>query len=81
MCRSIKTLRSSETPATNDEMQAAALQFVRKVSGYRTPSWANADAFNRAVDDIATATRVLLSSLVSFVPSPQPSPIEGEGDS
>ena len=81
MCRSIKTLRSSETPATNDEMQAAALQFVRKVSGYRTPSRANADAFNRAVDDIATATRVLLSSLVSFAPSPQPSPIEGEGDS
>ena len=81
MCRSIKTLRSSETPATNDEMQAAALQFVRKVSGYRTPSRANADAFNRAVDDIAAATQVLLSSLVSFAPSPLPSPIEGEGDS
>ena len=81
MCRSIKTLRSSETPATYDEMQAAALQFVRKVSGYRTPSRANADAFNRAVDDIAATTRVLLSSLVSFAPSPLPSPIEGEGDS
>ena len=81
MCRSIKTLRSSETPATNDEMQAAALQFVRKVSGYRTPSRANADAFNQAVDDIAAATQVLLSSLVSFAPSPLPSPIEGEGDS
>ena len=81
MCRSIKTLRSSETPATYDEMQAAALQFVRKVSGYRTPSRANADAFNLAVDDIAAATRVLLSSLVSLAPSPQPSPIEGEGDS
>ncbi len=81
MCRSIKTLRSSETPATSDEMQAAALQFVRKVSGYRTPSRANADAFNQAVDDIAAATRVLLSSLVSLAPSPQPSPIEGEGDS
>ena len=81
MCRSIKTLRSSETPATYDEIQAAALQFVRKVSGYRTPSRANADAFNQAVDDIAAATRVLLSSLVSFAPSPQPSPIEGEGDS
>ena len=74
MCRSIKTLRSSEMPATYDEMPAA-LQFVRKVSGYRTPSRANADAFNRAVDDIAAATRVLLSSLASFAPSPQPSPI------
>ena len=81
MCRSIKTLRSSETPATYDEMQAAALQFVRKVSGYRTPSRANADAFNRAVDDIAATTRVLLSSLVSFAPSLLPSPIEGEEDS
>ena len=63
MCRSIKTLRSSETPATWNEMQAAALQFVRKVSGYRTPSKANEAVFNQAVADIAQATDQLLKSL------------------
>ncbi len=63
MCRSIKTLRSSETPATWDELQAAALQFVRKVSGYRTPSRANEAAFNQAVADIAQATDQLSKSL------------------
>ena len=63
MCRSIKTLRSAETPATHEETQAAALQFVRKVSGYRTPSRANEAAFNQAVDEIARITDTLLQSL------------------
>ncbi len=63
MCRSIKTLRGLETPAAADEMRAAALQYVRKVSGYRTPSRANAPAFDRAVDAIAQATAELLESL------------------
>ena len=63
MCRSIKTLRSSESPATWDELPAAALQFVRKVSGYRTPSRANEGVFNQAVADIAQATDQLLKSL------------------
>ena len=63
MCRSIKTLRSAETLATHEETQAAALQFVRKVSGYRTPSRANEAAFNQAVDDIARITDTLLQSL------------------
>ncbi|MDA1188890.1 MAG: DUF2277 domain-containing protein [Chloroflexi bacterium] len=62
MCRSIKTLRRPE-PATKEETHAAALQFVRKISGYRQPSQANADAFNKAVDDIATVSMQLLGSL------------------
>ena len=64
MCRSIKTLRRSDTPATDEEVHAAALQFVRKISGYRKPSRANEEAFNRAVDEIALASRALLESLV-----------------
>lgn len=64
MCRSIKTLRSSERAATDQEIQEAALQFVRKISGYRVPSRANEEAFDRAVDDIATVSRDLLESLV-----------------
>ena len=63
MCRSIKTLRRADTPASDDEVRAAALQFVRKISGYRQPSRANAPAFDRAVDDVAQAARVLLDSL------------------
>ena len=63
MCRSIKTLRKADTPATDDEVYAAALQFVRKISGYRQPSRANAAAFEQAVDDIALATRTLLDAL------------------
>ena len=63
MCRSIKTLRSAESPATHEETQAAALQYVRKVSGYRTPSRVNEAAFNQAVDDIARITDTLLQSL------------------
>jgi len=62
MCRSIKSLRAPE-PATDDEVRAAALQFVRKVSGYQKPSKANTEAFDRAVDEVADVTRTLLGSL------------------
>jgi hypothetical protein len=65
MCRSIKTLRRPETAATDEEVAAAALQFVRKVSGYRVPSRKNADAFDGAVAEIAAASRRLLESLAS----------------
>ncbi len=63
MCRSIKTLRRAHEPASDDEVRAAALQFVRKISGYRTPSRASTPAFDRAVDDVARAARILLDSL------------------
>ncbi len=63
MCRNIKQLRRPEGPPTDDELQAAALQFVRKVSGYRKPSKANEAAFNRAVEEVAAATRHLFDGL------------------
>ncbi len=63
MCRSIKTLRRPESLATDEEIQAAALQFVRKVSGYRQPSRANAEAFEEAVSEIALASRRLLRAV------------------
>ncbi len=63
MCRSIKTLRRADTPTTTGEIDAAALQFVRKVSGYRVPSARNADAFEAAVRDVAAASTRLLESL------------------
>ena len=63
MCRSIKTLRRPEALATDEEVAAAALQFVRKVSGYRVPSRRNAEAFDGAVAEIAAASRRLLESL------------------
>ena len=63
MCRSIKTLRRRDGQAPDEEVRAAALQFVRKVSGYRTPSRANEEAFNSAVEEIAAASRRLLGSL------------------
>ncbi len=65
MCRSIKTLRNADTPATHEDVRAAALQLVRKVSGYRKPSQANAVAFQSAVDEIASASHKLLASLKS----------------
>ena len=65
MCRSIKTLRRSDSPATDEEIRAAALQFVRKVSGYRLPSRANEGVFHTAVDEIAESSRKLLTSLKS----------------
>lgn len=64
MCRSIKQLRNSEIPATDEEIRLAALQFVRKVSGYRKPSKANEAAFERAVEEVAKATERLISNLV-----------------
>ena len=63
MCRSIKTLRNAEIPATEEEIRAAALQFVRKISGYRKPSRANEAAFERAVEEVADATSKLLNEL------------------
>lgn len=65
MCRSIKTLRRTGTTATDDEIRAAALQFVRKISGYRQPSRANAPVFEHTVDDVALAARSLLDALVT----------------
>ena len=64
MCRSIKTLRSLEPAATDNDTRAAALQYVRKISGYRKPSLANEHAFEHAVADIADASRRLLDALV-----------------
>lgn len=63
MCRSIKTLRDGAVVATDDEIQAAALQFVRKISGFRTPAEHNVEAFERAVSQITNSSRELLGSL------------------
>ncbi len=65
MCRSIKQLRQPDQPPTAEEIQAAALQFVRKVSGYRKPSRRNEAAFNQAVSDIAATTQRLLDQLAA----------------
>ena len=65
MCRSIKTLFNFEPPATDDEVRAAALQFVRKLSGFTVPSKANEAAFDRAVEEVAEAARVLIRSMVT----------------
>lgn len=63
MCRSIKTLRRVDLPATDEEIDAAALQFVRKVSGFRTPSQKNAATFDLAVAEVAAASRRMLEAL------------------
>lgn len=63
MCRSIKTLRGAEPPPTGEDVNAAALQFVRKVSGYRVPSRKNAEVFDRAVAEVAEASQRLLDAL------------------
>jgi hypothetical protein len=65
MCRSIHTLHNFEPPATEEEVRAAALQYVRKISGFTKPSLANAEAFERAVDAVATASERLLEELVT----------------
>ena len=65
MCRSIHTLHNFEPPATEDEVRAAALQYVRKISGFTKPSRANAEAFERAVDAVAAASERLLAELVT----------------
>ena len=63
MCRSIKPLRLPDRPATEQEIQEAALQYVRKVSGYRKPSKANEETFNKAINEVAEATRKMLEIL------------------
>lgn len=68
MCRNIRTLHNFEPPATDDEVRAAALQYVRKVSGSANPSRANEVAFGRAVDEIAAVTTRLLAELVTSAP-------------
>jgi len=65
MCRSIKTLYNFEPPATEEEIRAASLQFVRKLSGFNAPSKANQQAFDRAVESVARAARELIDSLVT----------------
>ena len=69
MCRNIRTLFNFEPPATDDEVRASALQFVRKLSGFNTPSQANAAAFDRAVEDVSQAARKLLASLHTHAPA------------
>ena len=68
MCRNIRTLHNFEPPATDEEIHASALQYVRKVSGSTKPSQANVEAFDRAVDQVAQATEILLDSLVTSAP-------------
>ena len=69
MCRNIKTLFNFEPPATEDEIHASALQFVRKLSGFNKPSQANAAAFELAVDEVSQAARKLLASLHTHAPA------------
>jgi hypothetical protein len=68
MCRNIKTLYNFDPPATQEEIRASALQFVRKLSGFNTPSKANEAAFNRAVDQVTEAAETLITSLVTLSP-------------
>jgi hypothetical protein len=68
MCRNIRTLHNFEPPATDDEIRASALQYVRKISGSTKPSQANAEAFDQAVDEVADVTRRLLDRLVTAAP-------------
>ncbi|MES2603876.1 MAG: DUF2277 domain-containing protein [Pseudomonadota bacterium] len=68
MCRNIKTLYNFEPPATEDEIRASALQFVRKLSGFNTPSKMNEQVFNQAVDQVTEAATILISSLITLSP-------------
>ena len=68
MCRNIKTLYNFDPPATDEEIRASALQFVRKLSGFTRPSKANEGAFNRAVDEVSAAARDLIDSLITNAP-------------
>jgi hypothetical protein len=77
MCRNIKTLHNFEPPATQDEIRASALQFVRKLSGFVRPSMANQEAFDRAVDQVTDAAHELLASLVTTAP-PRDREVEAE---
>jgi hypothetical protein len=69
MCRNIRTLFNFEPPATEDEIRASALQFVRKLSGFNKPSAANAEAFDLAVEEVSAAARKLLASLHTHAPA------------
>jgi hypothetical protein len=77
MCRNIHTLHNFDPPATDEEVRLAALQYVRKISGSTKPSRANAEAFDRAVDEVALATRTLLDGLVTSAP-PKNREVEAE---
>lgn len=77
MCRNIKTLFNFEPPATEQEIRAASVQFVRKLSGFNRPSQVNEAAFNRAIDEVATAARVLMTSL-STTAQPRDREVEAE---
>jgi len=77
MCRNIRTLFNFEPPATEDEIRASALQFVRKLSGFNAPSKANEDAFNDAVEELSDAARRLLRSLETTSP-PRDRAVEAE---
>jgi hypothetical protein len=77
MCRNIRTLYNFQPPATEDEVRASALQFVRKLSGFNRPSKTNEDAFNRAVDAVTAAAHELLASLVTTAP-PRDRAVEAE---
>ncbi|HEX6610091.1 MAG TPA: DUF2277 domain-containing protein [Hyphomicrobiaceae bacterium] len=77
MCRNIRTLFNFEPPASNDEIRAASIQFVRKLSGFNAPSQANAMAFMRAVDEVSAAATRLLSSLETSAP-PKDRAVEAE---
>lgn len=77
MCRSIKPLFNFDPPATDEEIRAASLQYVRKLSGYNKPSHANEIEFNHAVDEVAVATRKLLDSLVTDA-SPRDREVEAQ---
>jgi hypothetical protein len=68
MCRNIRTLFNFDPPASDEEVEAAALQFVRKLSGFNTPSKANEAAFARAIEEVGAAARTLLDALVTLAP-------------
>jgi hypothetical protein len=77
MCRNIRTLFNFEPPATEDEVRASALQFVRKLSGFSKPSHANAEVFDRAVDEVSDVARRLLKALETTAP-PRDRDVEAE---
>jgi hypothetical protein len=77
MCRNIRTLYNFEPPATEEEVRGAAVQYVRKISGFTKPSQANAEAFERAVDEVAEVTDRLLRELVTSAP-PKDREVEAE---
>ena len=77
MCRNIRPLHNFEPPATSEEVSAAALQYVRKISGYTKPSQANAEAFDRAVEEVAAASTRLLEALQTTAP-PKDREVEAE---